>query len=60
MKKLDEFRKSKLVVTDRLHGMLFAAITGTPCIALGNSSGKVKGVYDWLTHLDYIQYVDLH
>lgn len=40
------FQKSKIVVTDRLHGMIMAVITDTPCIALNNTSGKVKGVYD--------------
>lgn len=56
--KLEEFAQSKLVITDRLHGMVFAAITNTPCIALGNSSGKVKGVYEWIKENDYIYYLD--
>lgn len=55
--KLDEFKKSKLVITDRLHGMIFAAITSTPCIAFDNLSSKVSGVYKWLNHLDYIKLV---
>lgn len=46
---LNEISHTKLFITDRLHGMIFAAITGTPCIALANSSGKVKGVYDWIS-----------
>ena len=33
---LKKYRKCQLVITDRLHGMIFAAITSTPCIALGN------------------------
>ena len=44
----ERFRKSELVFTDRLHGMIFAAITGTPCVVLPNKSHKIKGVYDWL------------
>jgi len=56
--KFNEFRKAKLVITDRLHGMLFAAITGTPCIALNNKSGKVKGCYETIKHLKYIQVID--
>lgn len=56
--KLLEFKTSKLVITDRLHGMLFAAITATPCIAMNNSSGKVKGVYNWLKELPYIEFVE--
>jgi len=53
--KLEEFRTASLVVTDRLHGMIFAAITSTPCIAMDNSSGKVSGVYEWIRHLDYVK-----
>lgn len=55
--KLKEFQRVKLVLTDRLHGMIFAAITGTPCIALDNSTGKVKGVYEWIHNLKYIRLV---
>lgn len=44
--KLLEFASSKLVITDRLHGMIFAIITNTPCIVLGNYNYKVKGVYE--------------
>lgn len=58
-KKLDEFAAAKLVVTDRLHGMIFATITNTPCIALSNSNGKVKDIYDaWLSGNHYIRFVD--
>lgn len=46
--KLDEFAKAKLVVTDRLHGMIFAALMRTPCIAFNNISRKVEGVYRWI------------
>ncbi len=45
---------SKLLLTDRLHGMIFAAITGTPCLALDNKSKKVSGVYEWISELNYI------
>ena len=57
-RKFDEFRRARLVITDRLHGMIFAAITGTPCIALDNSSGKVGGVCSlWLRNLHYVKFV---
>jgi len=56
-RKLDEFRSARLVITDRLHGMIFSAVTGTPCIALDNSSNKVGGVWSlWLQHLPYIRF----
>lgn len=55
-KKINEFKRSRVVITDRLHGMLFAAISGTPCIALNNISGKVEGVYEWIKDLGYVKY----
>ncbi len=56
--KLLEFKKSRLVITDRLHGMIFAAITATPCIAMDNLSGKVRGVYEWLKNIEYIKFIE--
>lgn len=56
--KFGEFNSHKLIVTDRLHGMIFSLITGTPCIAFDNSSGKVSGVYEWLKEFDYIHCID--
>ena len=56
--KMNEFAAAKLVVTDRLHGMVFAAITATPCIVFGNYNQKVKGTYDWISYLPYIKFTD--
>lgn len=56
--KFNEFRNSELVITDRIHGMIFAAITGTPCIALSNYNYKVKGTYEWIKNLGYIKFTD--
>lgn len=53
--KMDEFASAQLVITDRLHGMIVAALTGTPCIAFDNISGKVSGVYQWIKDLEYIK-----
>lgn len=57
-KKWDEFSKSSLVITDRLHAMIFSVITKTPCIALDNKSKKVAGAYEWIKELEYIQYAE--
>lgn len=57
-KKIEEFSNAKLIVTDRLHGMVFAALAGTPCIVCGNVNYKVKGIYQWIKNNKYIQYVD--
>lgn len=57
-KKWARFSSAQLVITDRLHGMIFAAITGTPCLAFDNSSGKVGNVYDWISNLPYIHFIN--
>lgn len=57
-KKMQEFCGAELVITDRLHGMVFAALTGTPCIVFSNYNHKVKGTYDWISYLPYIRYVE--
>lgn len=51
------FAKSKIVITDRLHGMIFAFITNTPCLALDNTSGKVGNVYKWIANSSKLYYV---
>ena len=56
--KLREFCKVELVITDRLHGMLFAAITGTPCIVINSKSHKIQGCYEWIKSLGYIRICD--
>ncbi len=48
---------SKLVITDRLHGMVFSAISGTPCIVFQNYNHKVQGTYRWIKNLPYIHLV---
>lgn len=57
-KKYLEFAGADLVITDRLHGMIFCAITGTPCIVVDSKSPKVRGCYEWIKNLDYIRFAD--
>lgn len=40
--------KCRFIVTDRLHGMIFAYITGTPCLFLNNTDKKLHGVFQWI------------
>ena len=56
--KYDVFRNAELVITDRLHGMIFAAITGTPCVVLNSKSHKVRGCFEWLKDLPYIRFAE--
>lgn len=55
-KKMQEFANAKLVLTDRLHGMIFSAIAGTPCIVFTNNHHKVLGSYEWISYLNYIKF----
>lgn len=57
-RKLEEFSGSELILTDRLHGMVFSAISGTPCIVFSNFNHKVQGVYAWLKNLNYISFIE--
>ena len=53
--KLEEFQTSELVITDRLHGMIFSAITQTPCVVFSSLTHKIIESYEWLKNLEYIQ-----
>ena len=55
---MQEFCSAKVVITDRLHGMIFAAITETPCIVFNNYNHKVEGTYQWIQYLPYIRFVN--
>lgn len=50
------FSSAQLVVTDRLHGMVFAYITGTPAIVFPNSNFKVEKCYEWINNCGYIHF----
>lgn len=55
--KLNQFRSSKIILTDRLHGMIFAFITGTPAIIFDNNNHKVKFSYlNWLDNVNYLHF----
>lgn len=54
--KIKEFSKFSLVITDRLHTMIFCYLSKTPCIFLDNSNKKVSSVYNnWI--LDKCNYI---
>ena len=56
--KLREFAASELVITDRLHGMIFAAVTETPCVVINSRSHKIRGCYEWLEKMGYIRFLN--
>lgn len=58
-KKWQEFRESEFIVTDRLHGMIFAYITNTPALVFDNSNHKVSNLYKtWLSNSTNIFLID--
>lgn len=55
----NKIKENKLVITDRLHGMIFAQITGTPCIVFDNYNNKIKMTCeDWLHDMDHIRFIN--
>ncbi|MBJ7671165.1 polysaccharide pyruvyl transferase family protein [Weissella confusa] len=58
-KKWNEISSYRLVVTDRLHGMIFAYITGTPAIVFQNSNWKISSTFEtWLLDVGFIRMAD--
>lgn len=52
---LRELNLAKVIITDRMHGMILAAVTGTPCIVFEDKNHKIRGSYEWIQELDYIK-----
>ena len=58
IKFINNISKKKLVITDRLHGMIFSIITGTPCIVFGNNYHKIESSYfTWFNNLEYVIFI---
>ena len=55
---LDMFAKHKLVVTDRLHGLIFSIITKTPCIVVKSQNHKITGFMEFLKDSNCVKYLD--
>lgn len=54
---INSFCTTDLVVTDRLHGMIFAYITGTPALVFPNNNGKIEGCFKWIENCGYIKII---
>lgn len=52
------FQKSRVVVTDRLHGMILSYITHTPCVALCGGNKKILGCYQWIAESNYVRLIE--
>ena len=56
--KIQEFAGSKLVITDRYHGVIFSYLAKCPCLVLGNKDTKVKEAMIFFKDLNYINFVE--
>lgn len=54
----NNLRSAKIVVTDRLHGMIFCVITRTPCVVIRSFDHKVVEGFFWLKDLNYLKLVE--
>lgn len=60
-RELGRFARQQVVVTDRLHGMIFAAITGTPVVAFKSADHKIQAFYDtYLKDSNAVFYIGDH
>jgi glycosyltransferase involved in cell wall biosynthesis/exopolysaccharide biosynthesis predicted pyruvyltransferase EpsI len=51
---LRKIEEVEIVITDRIYGMLFCAITKTPCIAILENNHIFESAYEGLTDFEYI------
>ena len=57
--KLTQFAGARLVVTDRLHGMILSLVAGTPCLVLPNANHKIRQTWqDWLGEVPQLAFLE--
>lgn len=56
--KMRELASYKLFITDAMHGMVLATVSGTACLAIESVTGKVGGVFEWIKGNQYVKYAD--
>jgi exopolysaccharide biosynthesis predicted pyruvyltransferase EpsI len=57
---LKDIKQNNIVITDRLHGLIFCYITKTPCIAINSLNNKVKNAIDSYMLCDYIKMIEIN
>lgn len=55
---MEFFSSFRLVITDRLHGLIIAVLTKSKCIVLNNKNNKVFNSKIWFKDLSFIHYCD--
>lgn len=52
------FQSYDCVITDRLHGMILAAVSNVACIAFDNRTHKIRGVFEFIKNLQYVRLIE--
>ena len=52
--KWKEFGSKELIITDRLHAMIFSYLLRVPCYVYRNGNKKIEGVYKWIEKCPYV------
>ena len=55
---LKKFASCKVAITDRLHGLIFAIITHTPCVLIRSFNQKIPEFYNLVKQSNAIFYID--
>ena len=55
---LDYFKRHKIVITDRLHGIIFSVVTHTPCIAVKTVDHKLTESVKWFKELSSVFFIN--
>lgn len=55
---IKKFQEYKLVITDRLHGMILSVVGRVPVIAFDNSTHKISDVFKWVEKVDTVFMLD--
>ncbi|MEY2387238.1 polysaccharide pyruvyl transferase family protein [Lactococcus lactis] len=55
---LSNVARHQIVITDRLHGMIFSYLTKTPAVVLANSNLKIQSTFEsWLKDCQFIKFI---
>ena len=55
---LQKFAARQVVVTDRLHGLIFALITHTPCVVMSAFNHKIREFCAMLGETNAVRFID--
>lgn len=56
--KLEQISNYDLIITDRLHAMIFSILTSTPSIVMPVKSPKISSTISWIKNIGYVTYLN--